>query len=397
MDRFQDCHINVETCCDIRAVKYLYKYVHKGHDKVLFRIAPENSNSVVDEIANFQNARWVSPVEAAWRIYGFPLHGMFPAVLQLQVHLPNFQTMQFEDDANLQQILQDERLKRTMLTEFFRINATDHDANQLNLLYKEFPRYYVWHTQFKTWTSRKKGVVIGRLCVVNPVENERYYLKILLNNVRCPKSYDDLLIFHGVLSNTFQEAAYRRSLLHNDDDAEKTMEEEAIYKMPVELRRLFATLLHYCRPSNPQKIFNTFYHHLAEDFKKIQGHLKFSEDDIMARVLQGINDTLESLGRNINEFHLVPFKYAASESERYTRELMEERNIPVLDEDLHAINLLNKEQKNAFDTIFNNAMSDNGGVYFVDGPGGTGKSFLYKIGSMINHTSYDLDIYSSNT
>ncbi|GAA0175867.1 hypothetical protein LIER_28963 [Lithospermum erythrorhizon] len=222
-----DCHMNVEICCDIRAVKYLYKYVHKCHDKIQFRIAPENSNLIVDKIANFQNARWVSPVEAAWRIYRFPLHGMFPTVLQLQVHLPNFQTVQFEDDADLQQILQDERLKRTMLTKFFRINVTDHDANQLNLLYKEFPRYYVWHTQFKTWTRRKKGVVIGRLCVVNPVENERYYLRILLNNVRCPKSYDDLVIFYGVLSNTFQEAAYRRGLLHNDDDVEKTMEEAA--------------------------------------------------------------------------------------------------------------------------------------------------------------------------
>ncbi|GAA0162828.1 hypothetical protein LIER_18839 [Lithospermum erythrorhizon] len=141
-----DCHINVEICCDIRAVKYLNKYMHKGHDKILFLIAPENSNSEVDEIADFQNARWVSPEEATGRIYGFPLHVMFLTILQLQVHLPNFQTVQFEDDADLEKILQDERLKRTMLTEFFRINATDHEANKLNLSYKEFPRYYVWHT-----------------------------------------------------------------------------------------------------------------------------------------------------------------------------------------------------------------------------------------------------------
>ncbi|GAA0174229.1 hypothetical protein LIER_27668 [Lithospermum erythrorhizon] len=103
-----------------RAVKYLYKYVHKGHDKVMFRIASDNpGGSNVDEISNFQNALWVSPVEAAWIIYGFPLHGMYSTVLQLQVHLPNFQTVQFEDDADLQEILQDPRLKRTMLTEFF--------------------------------------------------------------------------------------------------------------------------------------------------------------------------------------------------------------------------------------------------------------------------------------
>lgn len=30
-----DCHINVEVCLTIKAVKYLYKYMYKGHDKVV--------------------------------------------------------------------------------------------------------------------------------------------------------------------------------------------------------------------------------------------------------------------------------------------------------------------------------------------------------------------------
>jgi hypothetical protein len=33
-----DCHLNVEVCSTIRAVKYLYKYVYKGHDRVLHEI-----------------------------------------------------------------------------------------------------------------------------------------------------------------------------------------------------------------------------------------------------------------------------------------------------------------------------------------------------------------------
>ncbi|GAA0173392.1 hypothetical protein LIER_27019 [Lithospermum erythrorhizon] len=100
-----NCHINVEICCDIKAVKYLYKYVHKGHDKVMFLIAANDGGSEVDEISNHQNARWVLPIEVAWRIYGFPLFGMYPTVLQLQVHLPNFQTIQFEEDTDLEEIL----------------------------------------------------------------------------------------------------------------------------------------------------------------------------------------------------------------------------------------------------------------------------------------------------
>ncbi|GAA0178533.1 hypothetical protein LIER_42173 [Lithospermum erythrorhizon] len=151
-----NCHINVEICCDIRVVKYLYKYIHKGHDKVLFCIAPNTPGSNIYEISDFQNERWVSPVEATWRIYGFLLNGMFPSVVQLQVHLPNFQTIQFEDDPDLEDIIQDGRLKKTIFTELFETNRTDPEAKKCNFLYKEFPKYYVWNAQWRAWTTRKK-------------------------------------------------------------------------------------------------------------------------------------------------------------------------------------------------------------------------------------------------
>ncbi|GAA0144917.1 hypothetical protein LIER_36036 [Lithospermum erythrorhizon] len=100
---------------------------------------------------------------------------------------------------------------------------------------------------------------------------------------------------------------------------------------------------------------------------------------MLYKVLQSINDTLESLGRDINEYHLIPFTYSAIESKRYTREIMAEKNIPISEDDLHATNQLNTKQKKVFDIIFNNVMSDVGGAFFVDGPGGMGKSFLYKV------------------
>ncbi|XP_073148065.1 uncharacterized protein [Henckelia pumila] len=37
-----DCHINVEICFGLTAVKYLYKYIYKGHDKVDVHIASGN-------------------------------------------------------------------------------------------------------------------------------------------------------------------------------------------------------------------------------------------------------------------------------------------------------------------------------------------------------------------
>ncbi|GAA0172640.1 hypothetical protein LIER_26428 [Lithospermum erythrorhizon] len=157
------------------------------------------------------------------------------------------------------------------------------------------------------------------------------------------------------------------------------MEGASTYRMPFELRRLFATLLHYCKPSNPAKLFETYYEHILEDLRRKQSELNLSEDQILHKVLQGINDTLESLGKDVNEYHLVPFKYITSDFERLTREIAPERNLPVLEEDLLAINQLNVEQKTTFDIVFHDDMSAKGGVYFEDGPGGTGKSFLFKV------------------
>jgi hypothetical protein len=31
--RLFNCHINVEACGSIKAVKYLFKYIYKGHDR----------------------------------------------------------------------------------------------------------------------------------------------------------------------------------------------------------------------------------------------------------------------------------------------------------------------------------------------------------------------------
>nr|XP_027096190.1 uncharacterized protein LOC113716088 [Coffea arabica] len=55
-----NCHINVEICSGIRAVKYLYKYIYKGHDRVAVYIAHPDGKAMVDEIQLFQDARWVS-------------------------------------------------------------------------------------------------------------------------------------------------------------------------------------------------------------------------------------------------------------------------------------------------------------------------------------------------
>ena len=50
-------HMYVEACSTIESVKYLYKYVYKGHDKVCFKVAANGEERVIDETRSFQSDR----------------------------------------------------------------------------------------------------------------------------------------------------------------------------------------------------------------------------------------------------------------------------------------------------------------------------------------------------
>ena len=95
-----NCHINVEHCASIKSVKYIYKYVYKGHDctNLEFHLTEnERSELGYNEIKQYLYiARYVSAPEAMWRILEYPLHDSSHTVYRLAVHLENRQRVSFE-------------------------------------------------------------------------------------------------------------------------------------------------------------------------------------------------------------------------------------------------------------------------------------------------------------
>ncbi|XP_076913061.1 uncharacterized protein LOC143571551 [Bidens hawaiensis] len=136
-----NCHMNVEVCSSIKSVKYLFKYVYKGHDKQVIQINQDEQEVVVNEIKRFQDARYVSPPEAMWRIFSFSLSQIHPAVLALQLHLPNNQMVRFRDDDVMSEIVYRERDKRTMLTAF--LIQIEWMKQQGNICIKIFKTFHV--------------------------------------------------------------------------------------------------------------------------------------------------------------------------------------------------------------------------------------------------------------
>lgn len=78
-----NCHINVEIVSSIKSVKYLYKYIYKGHDaaSVVIENNMNDAEIVHDEIKDFIEARYVGPVETYWRIAGKTLQEKSHAIV----------------------------------------------------------------------------------------------------------------------------------------------------------------------------------------------------------------------------------------------------------------------------------------------------------------------------
>ena len=95
-------HINIEACASVKSVKYLFKYIYKGHDCANMEMVVDQPNSVdmettiqYDEIAAYLNCRYVSAPEAIWRLSGYKMHEQSHTIYRLAVHLPEQQRVYY--------------------------------------------------------------------------------------------------------------------------------------------------------------------------------------------------------------------------------------------------------------------------------------------------------------
>jgi len=275
--------------------------------------------AIRNEVAQYQEARYIGPVEACWRIFSLPMHGGGPAVERLPVHLDGQHLVTWlpEADGDLREIVARELDRITKLTCFFQVNAGGC-PEAARLLYHEMPSKFTWHPGnlkngvLARWLPRLRGcatedfagTTIGRMYAVSPKEGERYYLRCLLAHVRGPRSYEHLRTVNGEVCETFKEAAVRLGLVQDDRDVYDTLREAVTHCMPVQLRRLLAIMLLHSEVTEPVKVWEEFKENMSEDFlhtaRTTSGNpqLGFS-DFIFAQALDGIDTMLKAGGRDL--------------------------------------------------------------------------------------------------
>lgn len=136
-----NCHINVEVVSSIKSVKYLYKYIRKGHDAAAITIEPITENIIIDhdEIRNFIEA--VGLVEACWCILEKKLQDKSHTIVRLPVYFFNKQNVIIESKVN-EEAITSALDQVIMLIDYFALNSRNEKAKQY--LYTEIPCYYTF-------------------------------------------------------------------------------------------------------------------------------------------------------------------------------------------------------------------------------------------------------------
>ncbi|XP_043714601.1 ATP-dependent DNA helicase RRM3-like [Telopea speciosissima] len=133
-------------------------------------------------------------------------------------------------------------------------------------------------------------------------------------------------------------------------------------------------ILVYCEPADVMKLWNDILEAMSEDIRRTDGTAECQ----LLQTITDINSFLQSMGRSINDYELPKIEKNPKHSKDYQlREIADEYVIELPLEEYNAPNKLNLDKKHAYNIILEYVEFKKSGIFFIDGPGGTEKTYLY--------------------
>ena len=313
------------------------------------------------------------------------MHSGSPPVQPLQLHPPEQHAVYFLADGDLQDVVDHAKGRDTTLTAYFKANQTYPQA--CHLLYQDFPTHFVFQAQEHEWTPRKQGTSIGRMYFCGPKAGERFYERLLLLHTKGATSFNSLKTVNGVLYSTFREACNANGLLANDEEWQKVLQDASLMMTRFQQRLLFAIILTDSNPAEPNELWEKFKMSITDDcvhqLINRYGIVDPSEDQRLSLGLSLIQDIIQQSGKTlhdfglpepIQEFHLANEVGLSNLDYHNAIEMHDQQALRAeAEQDLQKCNAL---QRLAVNTVMESITVNNPTLFFLDGPGGTGKTFV---------------------
>lgn len=268
-----------------------------------------------------------------------------------------------------------------MLDAFFELNTEEPN---LNLLYADVPYKYVYNNAQRKWQERvqRADKVVSRIHMHGGLNSELFALRVLLLNVPSPLNFEHIRRVNGHQYETYREAAKALHLITDDQMYYRTFTDLIPLRQSPQLRHLFATLLINYVIDSAADFWLQYKDQMIDDFRR--GNPNATDDELYNLALLDLNARFLRVGRTCRDFRLplptgiqgqllpapVPLHV-----DPVTQNPIQAPQAPIQIQNI----VLNPAQQHGFDRIMGAARRQhNVKCFVVIGPGGSGKTTLYK-------------------
>ncbi|XP_058749869.1 uncharacterized protein LOC131622866 [Vicia villosa] len=410
-----NAHINMEWCNQSTSIKYLFKYISKGYDRITASVST-NNNEPVDEIKQYLDCRYISPCEACWRIYSFHIHGRRPAVERMFYHLVGEKAVYYTDHDRMENVLENASVTDSMFTGWLSANSKYTEAQSLT--YGQFVSKFVYHKKEREWRPRKKGFTIGRLIWVPPTTGELFYLRMMLTVVKEPKSYEEIRKVGNTQYETFRDACFAMGFLEDDKEYIGALKEASEWGSGHFVRKLFVVMLLSGAVNRPTHIWKESWQLLSDGVLHAQRQLALNTElvltdaELQHLTLIEIEKLLQENKRTLKDFKPIPYPDGYVLQQLGNRLIYDERNYNIAKTKTKFTNLFRgltvmllkktnfvkdltdnldpDEQTAMYQKIMRAVESHNGAVFFLHGYGGTGKTYMWRTLAAALRSKHDI-------
>ncbi len=203
----------------------------------------------------------------------------------------------------------------------------------------------------------------------------------MLTKVKGAVSFEALHTINGVVHDTFKSACTALGLYDSDDEWNACLEEAVGMRTCAQLWSLFVTILAFGIPCEPCMLWDKYKEHIYDDCKvalQRRSIVEPSIEQIESWALHSLRDALAKFNKTFEDFGLptpsIPFDRL--ETNRLFK-VERDYNVKVLQaEVVMAIESLNDGQRATYNGVIDAYAAHHAKVIFIDGPGGTGKTYI---------------------
>ncbi|XP_076064963.1 uncharacterized protein LOC143039005 [Oratosquilla oratoria] len=204
-------------------------------------------------------------------------------------------------------------------------------------------------------------------------------MRMLLTHKKGPVSFESLRTVEGVIYDSYREAVKALGLLNDEETWLKTIMEIISYTNDRDqLRSTYASVLVFSDLEDQRGIWEETKDLFASDFLYARGLTEYNEE-IYRDALDDIQEKVyNNGGAKIEEYGLPPSRDGKKSSNIIRREKSYNKT-RLAEEVKEKLTTMNTDQRHCYDTIMErvkNSKNYSNNGFFINAPGGTGKSFL---------------------